>query len=163
CYRHVVEDIAKGTGLEEADVAQRALDLALRAWATLAGGASPLDAAAQNGAGPAVAGPAEDRRPAHIGHYLMGDGRTLLEANTRFRAPPSLRLHRWVLAHADAVYFGGITVVTLVLLGIAFALVGPLSLGLQLLVVLFALIPANDIAVSIIHQIVTVGLPPRIL
>ena len=30
-YRHVVEDIAKGTGLEEREVAQRALDLAQRA------------------------------------------------------------------------------------------------------------------------------------
>jgi cyclic beta-1,2-glucan synthetase len=148
-YRHVVEDIAKGTGLEERDVAQRALDLAQRAAATPA------------------ASPGSDGRPdprtSHIGYYLLSDGRAQLEAAARFRPPWTLALHRWTLAHADTVYFGGITVVTLLLLAVAFMILGPLSLGDQWIVLVFALIPANDIAINIIHQLITLFLPPRIL
>ena len=51
-YRHVVEDIAKGTGLEEREVAQRALELAQRASV-----APSSDAHA-------------DARMAHVGYYL---------------------------------------------------------------------------------------------
>ncbi len=181
-YRHVIEDIAKGTGLEERDVAQRALELAQRAAAAGGPGTSATAAAARDGAAPptsapapaaapaapapvapAVADPTTDRRPAHVGHYLVGEGRGLLEAVTRFRPPWRLRLHRRVLAHADSVYFGGIAVVTLALLAIAFRLVGPLGPVPQLLVLAFALVPANDIAINIIHQVLTVLLPPRVL
>jgi len=144
-YRHVVEDIAKGTGLEEREVAQRALDLAQRASV-----APSSDGAA-------------DGRTAHVGFYLIGDGRALLEAAARFRPPWTLALHRWTLAHADTVYFGGIAAVTLALLAFAFLLLGPLNLAAQWVVLAFALIPANDIAINIIHQLITLFLPPRIL
>ncbi len=166
-YRHVVEDIAKGTGLEERDVAQRALELAQQAWASL------VSAESGNGVRPAAA-PGElssaeaaaletARRPSHVGYYLVDVGRAQLEGSTRFQPPFGLRVHRWVLGHADPVYFGGITLLTIGLLAIAFRLVGPLGVGAQLTVLVFALIPANDIAVSIMHQLVTVLLPPRVL
>jgi len=169
-YRHVVEDIAKGTGLEERDVAQRTLELAQRAWVALApslsvgeGGLAGSGAGmARTGDAPADAAPV-GRRPGHVGYYLMGEGRALLEASTRFQPRGRLRLHRWALAHADTVYFGGITLVTIALLAVAFSLIGPSGLVAQLTVLLFALIPANDIAVSLIHQLITVLLPPRIV
>jgi cyclic beta-1,2-glucan synthetase len=144
-YRHVVEDIAKGTGLEEREVAQRALDLAQRA-----------------SVGPSTDGK-PDARTAHVGYYLLGDGRALLEAAARFRPPWTLALHRWTLAHADTVYFGGITAVTVLLLAVAFLLLGPLGLAAQWVVLVFAVIPANDLAINIIHQLITLFLPPRIL
>ncbi len=166
-YRHVVEDIAKGTGLEERDVAQRALELAQQAWASL------VSAESGNGVRPAAA-PGElssaeaaaletARRPSHVGYYLVDVGRAQLEGSTRFQPPFGLRVHRWVLGHADPVYFGGITLLTIGLLAVAFRLVGPLGVGAQLTVLVFALIPANDIAISIMHQLVTVLLPPRVL
>ncbi len=173
-YRHVVEDIAKGTGLEERDVAQRALELAQRAWVATAGatagaavgatvGASGVTAGGTTGAAAGSATVATDRRAAHVGQYLIGEGRPLLEASTRFRPEWPLRLHRAMLAHADTVYFGGVTLVTLLLLEVAFALVGPAGIGAQIAMLLLAVIPANDIAINIIHQLLTLLLPPRIL
>jgi len=144
-YRHVVEDIAKGTGLEEREVAQRALELAQRASV-----APSSDAHA-------------DARMAHVGYYLLSDGRAQLEAAARFQPPWTLALHRWTLAHADTVYFGGITAVTVLLLALAFMILGPLGLGAQWTVLAFAVIPANDLAINVIHQLITLFLPPRIL
>ena len=116
-YRHVVEDFAKGTGLEERDVAQRALELAQRAWVAIAGANGAANAGTNAGANggahsSATAGAAAastiaaaDRRAAHVGQYLIGDGRPLLEASTRFRPEWPMRLHRATLAHADTGLF----------------------------------------------------------
>ena len=174
-YRHVVEDVAKGTGLEERDVAQRALELAQRAAVSGGGGGRPLRRPPRETAVCRVRRRrAPSRRPVRaISASITGRrtsaitwstrGARCSRPSSRFRPAWRLRVHRWTLAHADTVYFGGITAVTILVLAVAFLLLGPLSLGAQALVIAFALIPANDIAISIIHQLVTVFLPPRIM
>jgi len=154
-YRHVVEDIAKNSPLEEREVAARALELAQRAAVAHPAGATPI--VSHDGAASA------DPRTAHIGYYLVDSGRSLLEAAVGYRPPWRDRLYRWVLRHGDMVYFGGIAAVTLALLAIALLIVGPMSLRREIAVLLVSLIPANEVAISIIHQLITLYIPPRML
>ena len=66
-YRHVVEEIAKGSPLSESEVARKAIQLA-HAGASSAGG--------RNG---------DDERAAHVGYYLIDKGRPRLERAARLR------------------------------------------------------------------------------
>jgi cellobiose phosphorylase len=139
-YRHVVERIAKRTRRPEPAVAQCAVDLA-RAAAT-DGGA--------------------DHR-AHVGYYLIDEGRAALERATAYQATVSESLYRQVLRHPNVVFAGGIVCGTLAALGAVLWLAGAEARTAWIAVLLFGLIPANDIAVSIVNQLVTAFLPPRLL
>ncbi|MGH7517708.1 MAG: GH36-type glycosyl hydrolase domain-containing protein [Gemmatimonadales bacterium] len=139
-YRHVVERIAKRTGGDEAGVARAAVGLAL--------------AAARDTADP---------RRSHVGFYLVDRGLAELEQKTGYRSPPAEALHRWVLRHPNVVFVGGIVVGTAVAVGAALWLAGAEARTAWLAVVLFALLPANDIAVNVMNQLVTAFLPPRAL
>ena len=140
-YRHVIEDIAKRTGSTEVDIAERALDLARKA----------------------VGVPGVDQRLTHIGYYLVDDGVRELERAVAYTPPWREALHQWVLAHPELVYFGGITLFTAILVAIPFMAIGRVSIGAFLAVLALAIIPANDIAINIVHQLVTMLLPPRLL
>ena len=66
-YRHVVEEIAKGSPLSEAEVARKAIQLAHEAAAGVGG---------RNG---------DDDRAAHVGFYLIDEGRPRLEQAAAMR------------------------------------------------------------------------------
>src|SRR4029078_13285151 len=70
-YRHVVENIAKRTEMSEEDIASAALGLS------------------------AVSGKDASSRMSHIGYYLTGDGRYVLERETGYVPPSGERLYRW--------------------------------------------------------------------
>jgi len=139
-YRHVVERIAKRTGGDEAGVAGAAVGLAAQA--------------AQDGTDP---------RRGHVGFYLADRGLAELERRTGYRSPPGEALHRWALRHPNAVFVGGILVGTAVATAVVLWLSGVDVRTAWLAVVLFALLPANDIAVNVMNQLVTAFLPPRVL
>src|SRR6185312_2949010 len=80
-YRHVVERIAKRTRKPEPAVAQCAVDLAR--------------AASSDGG--------SDQHRAHVGYYLIDDGRAALEQATAYHATLSESLHRQVLRHPNVV------------------------------------------------------------
>src|ERR1041384_4503771 len=65
-------------------------------------------------------------------------------------------LYRWVLRHPNLSFVGGMLVATAAALAALFWLAGPAARSAVLLVVLFALLPANDIAVNFVNQLVTV-------
>ena len=69
-YRHVVEEMAKGSRLSESEVARKAIQLAHE------------DAAAAGGTS------AGDDRAAHVGFYLVDKGRRRLERAAKSRASP---------------------------------------------------------------------------
>ncbi|MGH7648732.1 MAG: hypothetical protein ACREND_11480, partial [Gemmatimonadaceae bacterium] len=140
-YRHVVERIAKRTHQAEPAVAQCAVDLAR--------------AAASDGG--------SDHHRAHVGYYLIDDGRAALERATAYHATVSEALHRQVLRHPNVPFAGGIVCGTVVALGAVLWLAGAEARTAWVAVLLFGLIPANDIAVSIVNQLVTAFLPPRLL
>jgi len=139
-YRHVVEGIAKRCSQDEPTVARLAIELAL---------AAPTD------------GASDAQRRRHVGYYLVDDGLAEVERQCQFRPPASMRVYRAALRHPNIVFVGG------VLAGIVAALVAVLWLGgpgaraAWPLVLLFTLIPASDIAVSAMNQLITAFLPPH--
>src|SRR5688572_21197486 len=105
-YRHAVEDIAKLSPISESEVARAALDLACEALAR--GGT--------NGAANAT----RTARTAHVGYFLVGEGRPILERAVRMRPALTTRVRR----------LGSRFPLPLYILSIAF-----LSIGLSALVV----------------------------
>ncbi len=69
-YRHVVEEIAKGSPLSESEVARKAIQLA------------------HDGAAGAVGRSGDDDRVAHVGFYLVDKGRPHLERAAEMRRSP---------------------------------------------------------------------------
>src|SRR5690606_34953842 len=93
-YRKVVETLALHTAHSEADVARRAIALAQEG--------APGD-------GHLLAGPWSGIRlppTAHVGYYLLAEGRTQLEAALGYRPNARERLGRWAYAHPTFVYLG---------------------------------------------------------
>ena len=140
-YRHVVERMAKRTGLREDVVAGRAVELARRA--SEAGG--------------------DDARRSHLGFYLVDAGVAELERAVGYRPTAREAAHRWVLRHPNVVFVGGVVAGTVAALALFFWLAGPAGRPAWLAVLLVALVPANDIAISALNQLVTAFLPPRVL
>jgi cyclic beta-1,2-glucan synthetase len=138
-YRHVIERIAKRTKRLEEDVANIALGLSVQA------------------------GGHGDERRSHIGYYLIDDGRLELEAATGYEPSPDERVYRWTERHPTALYFGGIATVTTLLLALLFEVVPEVSFGEQVAILLLSLIPASEIAITVINQLTTLLMPPHIL
>ncbi len=144
-YRQVIEKLAWGTGLEEVEIARRVV-------ARARGHDSPGN---------------------HVGYYLIGPGRTSFQDEVGYRARIGERLLNAILSHPHGVYFGTIAVLMIVLLA-AIVRVGSISdgssaayasglWGLWLLVVLAALLPVSELAVSLTNYLLTLVLPPRTL
>jgi len=143
-YRHAVEHLARRSGRREDEVALLAVQLATDAAATRS------DAAARG----------------HVGYYLVDDGLPSLRALIGYASTPGESMHRWVLHHPNIVYIGGIVPGTMGAVAIAVLLAGATAWThwpLVIVLVLLALIPASDIAVSLVNQLVTAWLPPRTL
>ena len=140
-YRHVVEGIARRSRRPEEDVARQAIDCA-------------LEAVRQS--------PAEPRK-SHVGYYLIDAGLPELERRAGHRLSPGERLHRWVLRHPNAIFGGGVLLVTLGALGAVLWLGGEAARAEWLVVLLLGLLPANDMAINVVNQLVTAFLPPRTL
>jgi cyclic beta-1,2-glucan synthetase len=143
CYRHVIERISKQTQASEPDVAQRAVKMAARAQRE-----NP-----------------QDERRSHVGYYLIDRG--LAELENAFACRPRFgeRLRRAVLRHPTVIYLGALSFLTTAILaalaGYAFySGAGPLALaGLIVLV----LVPASELALSILNWAITSVFKPRLL
>jgi len=152
-YRHVVERIAKRTGISEENVARQAVELA-------SSGAPPL---APGDGGDAASERGRDPRQGHVGYYLIDRGLALLESEMNYRPALGERIHRWFLGHPNMVFVGGVISGTVIALVAVFWLAGPESRTAWLAVLLLSLIPANDIAVSAMSRLVTTLMPPKTL
>jgi cyclic beta-1,2-glucan synthetase len=138
-YRHVVERIAKRSRRSEEAVARHAIELARAGLER-----SP-----------------KDPRRAHVGYYLIDEGRAELERATGYRPSPGEAVDRWVRRHPNLVFVGGVWLTTAVALAAVLWLAGPLSRPAWPALLLLALLPAFDIAVNVVNQLVTAFLPPR--
>ncbi len=142
-YRHVVERIAKRSGHRESSVAHWAIDLAQRPSARRG---DELDAVRT-----------------HVGYYLIDDGVGELEQLASYSPTLAERVERKVHRHPNAVFVGGLTIlVMLATLGVMLLIESDARESLLLLLVL-AFLPALDIAVSLLNQLVTALLPPHTL
>ena len=136
-YRHVVELLARRTGRPEEQVAATAVDLARR---------SPQDPSAAS---------------SHVGFFLLGAGRATLEQSVGYRPPLGERLLRAARRHPDAALGGSAMLGTAAALAALLWMAGAEARPAWLLLVLLALLPANEVALNVIQQLITSFLRPQ--
>ncbi|MFZ4703753.1 MAG: phosphorylase, partial [Candidatus Methylumidiphilus sp.] len=143
-YRHAIEELAKQSPHSEMEIARRLIDKVRRVG--------------ENG----TASHARERDP---GHYLINSGRRGFENEVGFKPSIRQRLLRANVAHREFAYLGGIGLLTLLLL--ALPLGASLAAGLGgvslILIGLFGLFPASDIAIGLLNRLIIAGLPPLYL
>lgn len=139
-YRHVVEELTDGCTLSETEVAAAVVGLA------------------QNGN-------PERSRFNHIGYWLIDEGRPQLEIALDYRPSILLRPSRWLMRHPNLTYLGGIGLITLVVIAIGEYCLNRAGVSLFWKTIFgsLAILPASDLAVSLINTIVTTWLRPRLL
>ena len=146
-YRHAIEELARGSGRTELDVARETVHQVERARAGGDGSRPP-----------------NDERYQDPGYYLIGGGRRVLEQALAFRAPAGRRLLRLYVAAATPGYVGTIIVLSGFLLAPPVLAAEAWALGAAgLLLVLLAGIPASDAVIALLNRAVAATLPPRVL
>ncbi|MFA5910915.1 MAG: protein ndvB, partial [Vicinamibacterales bacterium] len=103
------------------------------------------------------------RAAAHVGYHLVGKGREGLEIDLAYRPKLRLRIRRFGLRHATGGYLGSITLLTLLLVagGLWYARTAGASPPWLGLAALLLLIPASDLALSLVQRVVTWRVPPQ--
>ena len=147
-YRRAVEDLSRGSDHTEIEVAERAVHRAKR---------SRVDTQS-NGH------PHEDRQ-SDPGYYLIATGRRPFERELGFRLPWRRKLLRMYVAAAVPGYLGTIAVLTAIVLALPLARSQALGVSTPLLFLLglVALVPASDLAITLINRAVTDLFGPRTL
>lgn len=135
-YRRAVEQLARGSERPELEVARRAIHAAEAARAE----GAPRD---------------------HVGYYLVGEGRRRFARELGYRAPLRGAFTRAILHYPRLAYFAAVGLLTLLLY--AGMLAGAGSAGWALPVLFLALLPASDLAIALVHFLVTQIVPPRVL
>jgi cyclic beta-1,2-glucan glucanotransferase len=134
-YRKAVEELARGSGRTELEVARAALDL--------------------------TRGERDGR--SDPGYYLISEGRSRLEAAVRYRVSLRQHLIRACVASAIWSYVGSITILTGFVLCLPLLYMGEQGAPLAVMVALalFALFPASDLAVALVNRAAVELFPPR--
>jgi cyclic beta-1,2-glucan synthetase len=147
-YRHAIEELARGSGRSELEVAREAVLLATR-----------------TGLGAGRADDPHDARRDDPGYYLIADGRTALELAIGFRPPATRRVFRAYVASATPGYLGTIVVLSGLTLVLPLLTVGASGTipGSLILLGLLAAVPASDLVIAFLNRWVPVLLPPRVL
>ncbi|MGH7566881.1 MAG: glycosyl transferase, partial [Gemmatimonadota bacterium] len=142
-YRHAIEELSRGTGRSEIEIAEGLVD---RAAVFTERTEDPTA-----------------EREEHLGFWLIDNGRRAFEKEIGYRPPFRGWFRRWFVALATPGYLGTIAVVTALLLTLLLAYVALLGEGWVTVVVLalLALVPATDLAIAIVHRDVTELLGPR--
>jgi cyclic beta-1,2-glucan synthetase len=140
-YRSAVEELARGSGLTELEIAEAAVDAAERA-----------------ASGPARS-PDSDERTKDPGYYLIAGGRVGFEAEIGFRPAAQRlpgRLYR-SLGIGGYVSAGALTAAAL--LAVALTTLARMSVdpGWLALLGFLGLVPAVDLAVALVNRVVTRG------
>ena len=143
-YRHAIERISKRTRGEELEIARKAVDLARNA-----GNETET----------------QRDRATHVGYFLIDDGLQQLETAFAYRPRPVERVRRFLLRHATATYLGALTCLTLLIISLltSFMFAAGASAPLLVVTVLLAVVPATDLAVSVLNWDVTHFFPPHLL
>ncbi|HEX9089876.1 MAG TPA: glucoamylase family protein, partial [Anaerolineales bacterium] len=109
---------------------------------------------------------------AHVGEYLLGEGRAILEQRIGYRPDFKTALTRWMLRHANALYLGSIFFLSLLFLGLCslainregiFQSGSPLQWIATLLIAITLLVPILTVSASLVNWVVTLRVKPRIL
>ncbi|MGD8699182.1 MAG: glucoamylase family protein, partial [Gemmatimonadales bacterium] len=161
-YRTQIELLSRRSRRSEIEVAQEAIVLAQTAAREY--GHPKTDQAELQEGEPVLPGvPA--RAEGDPGYFLVSSGRRAFERRLGFRVPVRIRLRRAMRALAIAGYLGGIAVLTGLLLSVPLFLTWSAGAGSWSLVLLgfLGLVPASDVAVSLVHRLVPILVPPTLL
>jgi cyclic beta-1,2-glucan synthetase len=140
-YRQAVEELAEPTGEAQLRVALRSVESARQA---------------------AEHKPRDDRAT-HVGYHLIGKGRRDLETDVEYQPRLTIRVWRFIFAHATAFYLGSIGLVVATLLALAVAHAGATGGSAWLLAGTAALIllPASDLAIALVQRLTAHLVTPR--
>ncbi len=138
-YRHVIEHLSRRTDISEHDVATAAIGAA---------------AAAEKKLG-------RSSRAAHVGYYLIDDGRGDLEKSLSYRPGIRESLYRAAKSGPSRFYFTALGLFVAIALSLLLDPLEGMTVGFGVIAaVLLALTPATDAAVAVVNQLVTLLLPP---
>jgi cyclic beta-1,2-glucan synthetase len=137
-YRSAVEEIAKGSKKSELEIAR---------WAV-----QKAEEASQKPVAERYRDP---------GYYLFAEGRRAFEKEVGFRVLVKNRFVRLCTDHPSVTYIGDVILVTGLILWIAALLNPTLPLFGLLLLLVFGIFPAGDLAVSRVNRLVTGMAPPQ--
>jgi cyclic beta-1,2-glucan synthetase len=171
-YRKAVEDIANSGRGDELAVARGAVSLTRAALDQLTAHPAPASQDSPNPGGhkdlkghPAGWDGFRSQPGAHIGYYLLGQGRPALEQAFGYTPQGWRRLERFIHTHPSPLYLGSIASLSLGLIMIPLvfgAMIRAPAAGL-LLVFILALVPALTIAVELANWAVTQVVKPESL
>jgi cyclic beta-1,2-glucan synthetase len=159
-YRHVVEELSNDSGASEEQVAQAAIDMA-RQYPV--GRGLPGGNGSPRGVAPAPETGHGSGPTGHVGYYLVGKGRVLLERAVGVQLTPKLVLQRVGRRHPLPIYTGAILMMTgAITAGLLFhgRRYGSPDYELALLL-LPLLVAASHLAVAITNWLATLLAKPR--
>ncbi|MDQ3043492.1 MAG: carbohydrate-binding protein, partial [Acidobacteriota bacterium] len=138
-----IERIARRAKTDELEVAERVVELARRAEK-------------KNRA---------DKRYSHVGYYLIDEGVAELEKEFDYRRRFSEWTRCFILRHPTKIYLGMLAFLTALIVALFVLAAAYLGAGVPLLIVfgLLSLIPASDLALSVLNWDFTLTIPPRLL
>ncbi len=138
-YRHAIEELSRGSPHDELEVARRAVGIA------------------------SSSSPQEDARFRDPGYYLIAKGRPRLEKDLGFRVSGRRWLRRAGVRAAAPLYLAAVALATLAILAVPTTLTALAGVGAfrVVLLALFGLVPASDLALALIHRFVARVLGPR--
>ncbi|HEX7531000.1 MAG TPA: hypothetical protein VF333_07645, partial [Pyrinomonadaceae bacterium] len=141
-YRHSIERISKGAKKSETEIARAALRLAEEARRA-----------------------GEDAAHAHVGYFLIAEGVSRLETESAYRPRLGERARRAIERHATLAYLGTLTLLMTLIVGFAVITVwlAQPSIVMVAIAVLLSLIPASDLALSVLNWDITHIFEPRLL
>jgi cyclic beta-1,2-glucan synthetase len=144
-YRQEVVRLAKHSDYTELEIAEMALSLARQAQR-------------KRERDPRVV-----PRQAHVGYYLVAEGRELLYRAANVRLPFRERLQEFLRRHPDEFYFSGIEILTASMILAILWRINFSSLWSALFAAIVLLIPCSQGAMEIMNSLTTSLLEPRVL
>jgi cellobiose phosphorylase len=140
-YRHVVEEIAKMSGISEEKVALKAMELALDNRIRYGGA----------------------ERASHVGYYLIDDGLNSLYSALSLPYSITDRFRIFGNAHSLGLYLGGIALITGSIALFGYWLLPSPFRWTALLAVLLLLVPASQAGVTLVNWLVTLLIEPVLI
>ncbi len=149
-YRTSIEQLSKHSKVPEREVAQCALRFA--------------ESAASDKRTPEQS-PAAVHVKQHIGYWLVDEGRHQVELAIKYKPILMDRLRQIVKRNAHATYFGGLFLFTaLVMSAILWAMLSnSVSRWIAVPVLLLSIVPASELALRLINEVITHLLPVHLL
>ncbi|MHB8483484.1 MAG: GH36-type glycosyl hydrolase domain-containing protein [Nitrospiria bacterium] len=147
-YRHAIEEISRGSGRSELEIAQKII-LKTKSARIKTGRAGDLP----------------DHQNEDPGYYLISKGRAEFEKELGLRISIKQYFLCGYMAFAMPAYLGTITLITVLTLALPliYAAESEAPLKSLLLFALLALIPASEISIALVNRVITELIGPRLL